>query len=194
MSKCFYCKGKAQYQLKNGRWCCSKSSNSCPAQRRKNSQSNKGKTRHTPEHLSQISKEKKKWNSGRTYEEVLGKEKANAIKKKLSVYFRENPITCTPEKDLERREKQSQAIKKRYAEGWMPKAGRCEKIRYASPIAGKVLLDGSWELEVAKFLDAQQIDWRRNKNRFAYFFDNKEVLYPGFLSRLLRNIHRSERV
>ena len=30
---CIYCGAEAQYQLKNGKWCCCKSSNSCPANR-----------------------------------------------------------------------------------------------------------------------------------------------------------------
>lgn len=34
---CNYCKQVAFYQLKNGKWCCSKSANSCPQMKRKNS-------------------------------------------------------------------------------------------------------------------------------------------------------------
>ena len=30
---CIYCGAEAQYQLKNGKWCCCKSANSCPANR-----------------------------------------------------------------------------------------------------------------------------------------------------------------
>lgn len=185
MSKCYYCQDKAYHQLKNGRWCCCKSSNSCPAQKAKNSRSNKGQIRahHNSERMSEISKGKDKWNSGKTYEEVLGKRKSNSYKKKISKGL-EGKCTgyaSTPEKEKAKRQKISKAIKKRYAEGWMPKAGRCKKIRYISPIAGKVLLDGSWELAVAEFLDILQIDWRRNKNRFAYFFDKKDRFYtPDF--------------
>jgi 5-methylcytosine-specific restriction endonuclease McrA len=35
------CGQEAKYQLKNGKWCCSKSQNSCPEIRRKNSKTNK---------------------------------------------------------------------------------------------------------------------------------------------------------
>lgn len=183
MSRCFYCSERAQYQLKNGRWCCCKSSNSCPAQKKKNSKGNKDKKRHSSEHLSRISKGRKKWNSGKTYEEVLGKERSDAIRKKLSKSLtgKSTGVASTPEKESERRRKQSEAIKRRYAEGWMPKAGRCKKIRYTSPVAGEVLLDGSWELCVAEFLDNYQVEWKRNKNRFAYFFDGKDRFYtPDF--------------
>lgn len=63
----------------------------------------------------------------------------------------------------------SENIKDRYAAGWMPKAGRCKKFEYNSPIAGQVLLDGTWELRVAKWLDCQGLNWRRNTQRFKYF-------------------------
>jgi len=42
MSICEYgCGQKATHQFKNGKWCCSKSQNSCPVVRRKNSDTNK---------------------------------------------------------------------------------------------------------------------------------------------------------
>jgi hypothetical protein len=50
----------------------------------------------------------------------------------------------------------------------MPKAGRCKKIKFNSKIAGEVSLDGTWELEVAKYLDENDIEWRRNTKRFEY--------------------------
>lgn len=57
---------------------------------------------------------------------------------------------------------------KRYEAGWLPKAGRCKKISYNSPIAGSVQLDGTWELTVAEFLDRQKYNWKRNTERFPY--------------------------
>ena len=44
MPLCNYgCNQKAIYQLKNGKWCCSKSHNSCPAMKKINSKNTKGK-------------------------------------------------------------------------------------------------------------------------------------------------------
>jgi len=40
----FGCGQEANYQLKNGKWCCSKSWNSCPSMRKKNSQKRKEQT------------------------------------------------------------------------------------------------------------------------------------------------------
>ena len=68
----------------------------------------------------------------------------------------------------EHKEIMRETIQKRYANGWMPKAGRCKKIKYVSPIAGEVLLDGTWEEVTAKWLDGLKILWIRNKKRFAY--------------------------
>jgi hypothetical protein len=70
----------------------------------------------------------------------------------------------------------------RYESGWMPKAGRCKKYKYVSPIAGEVYLDGTWELAVAKWLDEKEYNWRRNTKRFQYVnLKNKLSYYtPDF--------------
>lgn len=89
--------------------------------------------------------------------------------------------TISPEVEKERREKIRISINKRYDSGWMPKAGRCKKITYNSPYAGEVLLDGTWELLFAKYLDENHINWKRNKTRFVYIFENKSRHYtPDF--------------
>ena len=69
---------------------------------------------------------------------------------------------------LENKEVMRKIIQKIYANGWMPKAGRCKKIKYISPIAGEVLLDGTWELAMAQWMDKSKLSWARNKKRFEY--------------------------
>jgi hypothetical protein len=64
--------------------------------------------------------------------------------------------------------KQRERIIARYEAGWMPKAGRCKKYKYVSPVAGEVYLDGTWELAVAKWLDKNGYNWKRNTKRFQY--------------------------
>ena len=66
------------------------------------------------------------------------------------------------------KESQRNRILQRYADGWMPKAGRCAKIKYNSLVAGTVLLDGTWELKAAEYLDSIGVMWVRNKQRFPY--------------------------
>jgi hypothetical protein len=70
----------------------------------------------------------------------------------------------------------------RYEAGWLPKAGRCKKYRYFSPIAGEVLLDGTWELAVAKWLDTNEYNWKRNTKRFQYINLKGEISFytPDF--------------
>jgi len=66
------------------------------------------------------------------------------------------------------KETQRKRIISRYESGWMPKSGRCKKYKHISPIAGEVLLDGTWELAVAKWLDEMNYNWKRNTKRFQY--------------------------
>lgn len=74
------------------------------------------------------------------------------------------PIKHTEDFKIQQRDR----IIKRYESGWMPKAGRCKKYKYVSPIAGEVYLDGTWELAVAKWLDKKEYNWKRNTKRFRY--------------------------
>ena len=54
--------------------------------------------------------------------------------------------------------------------------GRTPKINYNG-----VILDGSWEVLVANFLDKNQIYWEKPKNGFIYFWQGKNHLYyPDF--------------
>jgi hypothetical protein len=75
-----------------------------------------------------------------------------------------NPRTHSEEFKIKQRDR----IIARYEAGWMPKAGRCKKYRHVSPIAGEVYLDGTWELTVAKWLDENEYNWKRNTKRFQY--------------------------
>lgn len=91
---------------------------------------------------------------------------------------KKNPIHRTEKEKVNLRHH----IMIRYKNGWMPKAGRCKKIKYFSPIAGNMTLDGTWELYVAKYLDLKNLNWKRNKKRFRYLnLDNKISYYtPDF--------------
>jgi hypothetical protein len=77
----------------------------------------------------------------------------------------------------------SEIMKKRYESGWESTAGRCKKLEYDSPVAGKVKVDGNWEFRVAEYLDKIGVTWVRNKKRFRYFnsIDDKISTYcPDF--------------
>lgn len=66
------------------------------------------------------------------------------------------------------KESQRSRINSRYENGWLPKAGRCKKIKYTSAVAGEISVDGTWELAVAKYFDEQCLVWSRNTKRFPY--------------------------
>ncbi|GJQ43998.1 MAG: hypothetical protein JETCAE03_34960 [Ignavibacteriaceae bacterium] len=122
--------------------------------------------------------------ANKTYDEIYGIEKSKIIKNKISNALK-NKVTgkaLTIEKEKIRTEKIRKKIKERYANGWEVKCGRCKKIDYISLIAGKVKLDGSWELKVAQYLDENKINWKRNKQRFDYInLKNKKSTYcPDF--------------
>jgi len=89
-----------------------------------------------------------------------------------------NPRTHTEEF----KQRQRKQILERYENGWMPKAGRCKKYTYSSPIAGIVSLDGTWELAVAKWLDENNYIWNRNTKRFPYYDTKNKLRYytPDF--------------
>lgn len=78
--------------------------------------------------------------------------------------------------------KMAEAKRKLYASGWEPVCGRSKKYKYESPMAGIVLLDGTWEVKVAKYFDSIGVRWRRNKLRFDYIRpDGKPATYqPDF--------------
>lgn len=76
-----------------------------------------------------------------------------------------------------------QKINARYKDGWQSTAGRTRKIKYSSSIAGNILVDGSWELAVAKYLDMLQLQWIRNTARFKYhntITDKSSTYCPDF--------------
>lgn len=82
--------------------------------------------------------------------------------------YKEGRVKINPLTEINRREKIRLAINKRYSEGWEVKSGRALKYDYESPIAGKIKVDGTWELKVAKYLDSLGLKWKRNKERFKY--------------------------
>jgi hypothetical protein len=54
--------------------------------------------------------------------------------------------------------------------------GRTKKIKYCD-----VLLDGSWEVEFAKWCDSNSIEWIKNLQGFNYVWNNQNhTYYPDF--------------
>ena len=162
----FGCGMEAILTFKNGKNCCSKLTSSCPAMKKRNSAGVSAKrkelgnnfwTNGHPKGATGIAP----WNKNKTGLQT-------AWNKGLSNDPRLTGKASTKEKEIERRNKLSKIATDRHANGWDNKAGRCKKYRYSSPIAGEVTLDGTWELAVAKWLDDQRYNWKRNTQRFQY--------------------------
>ena len=172
----FGCGNKAVKKFKSGRYCCSESTSKCPAMKLKNNQSKRYKF-----DWPEIQKE---YNKGFSQREICKKfgissgTLYNATKhgllklrdRRVAVELARSKGKCKLT-EVAREKLANQARKniiERYESGWLPKAGRCKKIKYLSSTAGEVTLDGTWELLVAKHLDKMEWHWKRNTKRFSY--------------------------
>lgn len=187
----FGCGSTAIKKFGSGKWCCSESTSSCPKMKAKN------RSKHLNDQFN--------WNEIQVaYSEGLslrdiGSEfsvtqgvlrgaikRGNLIvrsRKHATLLARQNGKGILSDKGRASLEDSARnRIIERYEQGWLPKAGRCKKYKYISPFAGEISLDGTWELEVAKWLDKNEFNWRRNTKRFKYInLKNKISFYtPDF--------------
>jgi len=115
------------------------------------------------------------WNKGKSNIELYGIEKAALIKQKVSKSITDTVkrtgsswSKMSKEQQGRFKEKHKHIINDRYEKGWLPKAGRCKKLHFFSKFAGEITVDGTWEHELAIYLDEKNINWKRNKKRFSY--------------------------
>ena len=107
-------------------------------------------------------------------------------KEKISLSLKGNPknlgISKDPEMEIIRRKKISETMKSNPSAGGLREgSGRGVKTWYNSPIAGRVYLRSTTELEYATYLDNSGIKWEANKDSFEYSFEgNKHQYYPDF--------------
>lgn len=124
------------------------------------------------------------WAKGKTYEVIYGKKLADKKRKFLSNCSMgvSSWAAMSATQKIIANNKRRKSIQIRYANGWRPGGGRCKKIKYISPFAGEVTLDGTWELIVARYLDLINIKWERNTKRFPYIKKSgvKSYYVPDF--------------
>jgi hypothetical protein len=89
----------------------------------------------------------------------------------------------TLEDEVKRKKQISVSMKKNpKCGGYRKGSGRGKKTWYESSIAGKVYLDSSYELAIAKWMDLNGIQWKKNYTKFPYIWNGKTSYYiPDFL-------------
>lgn len=163
----FGCNCEATHQFpSSGKWCCSSNVNACPGKRARDSEKKQGIAPNFKNGHPRGMFGKEPFNKGKTLSDLFGEEQARNIKNQMSVSI--SAAQTGRIQTSETREKLSEVASQRHANGWDNKAGRCKKYIHESPIAGTVSLDGTWELKVAQWLDANNYNWRRNTERFPY--------------------------
>ncbi|HEY6435359.1 MAG TPA: hypothetical protein VIY47_02125, partial [Ignavibacteriaceae bacterium] len=95
---------------------------------------------------------------------------------RIAKYAEKNSIRLLGKPGHKHTEESKQKIRKSkqdlYASGWEPVCGRCKKYPYQKNDGEIITVDGTWELRFCKYLDAQNLTWRRNKKRFPYIKPN----------------------
>lgn len=174
----FGCGQEAKYQIKNGKWCCSKSPNSCPTNKNKNSEglSKAHKEgRLTTKHLDKY----RNWNKGLTKEtsEILRKQ-GEKTTERLKKMGNKNPFIINSKKrsEISKNEKhssykkQSETRKRLYAEGKLFPAKGVGKGKYSYFIYKnkKYLLRSTFEFIFALYLAYKKIDFTYESIRVKY--------------------------
>ena len=166
MNTCKYgCGQQGIKKINSGEWICSQFPSQCPEIKKKNSASLKI-VRSQNEHPRGATG-KIPWNKGLTKDNSdRMKECGNLIKKA----FKEKGHNWIGQKHSQKaKDKMSKTRTEMYIRGWQSTScGKAKRYKYTSPIAGKISVDGKWELAVAKYLDKLKIKWKRNTKRFPY--------------------------
>lgn len=164
------CGQEAIIQLKSGKWCCSKSVNSCPEMRRKNRE---GIINYCKTHVKKSSrgmKGKTPWNKGKT-SKTDERIAAIATKNKMTMKGKSHQHT------EETKAKISKIMKEKGAGGLRKGSGRGKKGWYKG-----YYCDSTWELAYVIYNLEHGISFSRNTKSFDYVFngENKKY-YPDFL-------------
>lgn len=123
------------------------------------------------------------WQKGKSYEDIYGANRALEIKQKLSDSLNNcNRLPWTKDAISAFSKQVSERMKAQYASGWDAVCGRSKKYDYESIVAGKIKVDGTWELKVAIYLDSIGVEWSRPTNRFDYIKQcgKKSTYKPDF--------------
>lgn len=163
--KCeFGCDKEALHQLKNGRWCCSLSINSCEGMRKKNAANKFNKPSGRKGKFGKPS-----WNKGLTKE--TDERVKNNVNSLLLAYKNESIIPSFKGKhhnDESRKNISSSMMGNRNANHRGDRQSYYKNIR----------MDSHWEVLVATYFDNAGISWRYNAER--YLLSSGNYIHPDF--------------
>lgn len=176
---CSYgCGKEAKFFFKSGKGCCEKSPNSCEGKRKKDSEKKKGNFKGTPAWLMPGYKTTLPiipWNKGKkgVYSDEYRKKISDALKGRKDI-----GKALTEEKELERKKKISESMKKNPLSGGLRKgSGRGKKGWYKG-----YWCDSSWELAWVIYNIENGIKFERNQLGFEYEYKNRKRKYhPDFI-------------
>lgn len=123
------------------------------------------------------------WNSGKSLQQLLGKQRSDSYKERISTSNKgKGGCASTQEKQLLRRQSISKTMKGNpNFGGYRIGSGRGKGCWYESPIAGRVYCDSTYQLFYSRWLDSQNVVWKRNKIKFPYIYNEKQHYYiPDF--------------
>lgn len=135
---------------------------------------------------SNWNKRKKPWNAGHKYQDLMGIENAKKYKEKISQGLKNSNLVTgygsTPQKQQQRRNNISKAMKGNPKAGGYHGGGKGKKSFYQSKNNGLVFMASSYELRYAKWLDENNIRWKRNLIKFPYKWQDGSLHYytPDF--------------
>lgn len=180
IKKCDYgCGQEAKYQMKNGKWCCSKFVSSCRVIRNKNSLVKKGKKPNWKNGHGKPMLNVAPWNKGLTkdkdkrIERCVLERKKNFKNGKIKVYG-----YCLDEEDekLRRLKISKTASINKKSGGKRHGSGRGKKGWYKG-----YWCDSSWELAWVVYQLEHNISFKRNQQGFEYEFERiVHKYYPDF--------------
>jgi hypothetical protein len=179
-SLCEYgCQELAKYVLNNGKFCCSKSCNSCKGKRKRNSKGSKESWERDRTRKRFWKKGNTPHNKGQSFEQTYGKERSEEIKKRIrnSLLGKNSGKYSDPVLEQERRRKIGETAKLRGNTGGYRKgAGRGKKGWYKG-----IFCDSSWELAWVIYHLDHNIKFERNFEKFEYEYKEEKHFYiPDF--------------
>lgn len=161
------CNKIAKFILRNKKYCCEKSCNSCSMMKIKNSNAAKDRVKNE-NWISPFTNQDNRYKGGKPLSEDH-KEKIRKSNKGNPKLIGKNNGMSKPTMKKHMRN----VMLNKYKNGFEVKCGRAPKLDYDSDVAGKIKVDGSWELKVAIYFDRLGLKWKRNENRFPYINELK---------------------